>query len=991
MPSQTASSSPPSPEPHTPTAGLFKSLQAEISQDGNALHSNFTILLHADPDDLSPPLARYLGAHHPRSKILAFSASPGSLPPNALSSAVPLTPASLAPVFGDSLPPPAATYQLFPSLANLCPSLLPYECEFHIGQLFLLASSTFLPQSLPDDTYWSYWSSTQQLLENVAKELKPFGVHLDFPPAASSFYSASATPLTRVNAVPSSPPPPPPSFGFHVPTLVNLGASPADRSRIYSAYAKRRSPADDEGGELYFSHDRVSDAAVPVSNLRDMQAEDRLSVHEWFPLLFDALPPSSSMLVAGANLGLLATKLGASSPSSAVVVLRPHAPDYVREHVQMNGILGVSNVFVCTSALPPAARGALSAAGGEAAFTHQIVGADVLAQLLFEAVADDGSMSDCDSRLSSFEVELGRLLRLATKDAYLEVPLRSLSKGLDLLLSGRCAHEVEERYGAELSAEGLGSMLAGALSPFQKQEPVKQGVAVWKGESSVLVRIEMGGGGGGDKDGVSLYSLQWLGVEEQVTKPKLLRAFLDKEEERYMPWRAEIDADMKMEPAEEGEEKKFTFMSIGTNKIGEEAAADFQQATVLSVLRDKDVAAEMTDQIVEGKIWNHAVCTKESVEETSKNLYESPELMRYIYWDGVKVLVDGKHSDFDHFGGVAGSLFTAGLTNFVRLPTPKHVSLAHALFLAHPNPPFKDSLGKAVFAGSAHPTALFENYVDHFLSDATSVSAGNTQIKLQQIKDGGGNGGGDLPLVRVDVVNATRQVHHHYDYKKDGHKRTYLMHIETGGEGEHWHGGMKTKVYLTRDGDDPPHIIPYQTIKSITLIAVLRMGLMDKLKAHAYDEFINMPLFEDMAPWNIVMEGPTYNYIDYDTRDKTYDIYVPHAYQVLTVLMNYRRTVMDFDKCGGKAKTPYGFGFVSDCVGSDYNGACEDPALPVPCATKKGSCQSDFISCLRAIGEEDLGDLEGLADMLGEGGEGGEEGAAEEGGGGLGEHMFGFD
>jgi hypothetical protein len=27
------------------------------------------------------------------------------------------------------------------------------------------------------------------------------------------------------------------------------------------------------------------------------------------------------------------------------------------------------------------------------------------------------------------------------------------------------------------------------------------------------------------------------------------------------------------------------------------------------------------------------------------------------------------------------------------------------------------------------------------------------------------------------------------------------------------------------------------------------MGLMDKLKAHAYDEFINMPLFEDMAPW----------------------------------------------------------------------------------------------------------------------------------------------
>ena len=38
------------------------------------------------------------------------------------------------------------------------------------------------------------------------------------------------------------------------------------------------------------------------------------------------------------------------------------------------------------------------------------------------------------------------------------------------------------------------------------------------------------------------------------------------------------------------------------------------------------------------------------------------------------------------------------------------------------------------------------------------------------------------------------------------------------------------------------------------------------------------------------MEGPTYNYIDYDTRDKTYDIYVPHAYQVLTVRARARRT-----------------------------------------------------------------------------------------------------
>ena len=55
----------------------------------------------------------------------------------------------------------------------------------------------------------------------------------------------------------------------------------------------------------------------------------------------------------------------------------------------------------------------------------------------------------------------------------------------------------------------------------------------------------------------------------------------------------------------------------------------------------------MTSNIVSNEIWNHAVCTKESVEETSKNLYESPELMRYAFWDGMKVLLDGKHSDFE--------------------------------------------------------------------------------------------------------------------------------------------------------------------------------------------------------------------------------------------------------------------------------------------------------------------------------------------------------
>jgi hypothetical protein len=51
-----------------------------------------------------------------------------------------------------------------------------------------------------------------------------------------------------------------------------------------------------------------------------------------------------------------------------------------------------------------------------------------------------------------------------------------------------------------------------------------------------------------------------------------------------------------------------------------------------------------------------------------------------------------------------------------------------------------------------------------------------------------------------------------------------------------------------------------------------------------------------MAPWNIVFVGEGLDYIDYDTREKTYDALVKKAYQTLSVLMNYKRTVADFSK-----------------------------------------------------------------------------------------------
>ena len=54
---------------------------------------------------------------------------------------------------------------------------------------------------------------------------------------------------------------------------------------------------------------------------------------------------------------------------------------------------------------------------------------------------------------------------------------------------------------------------------------------------------------------------------------------------------------------------------------------------------------------------------------------------------------------------------------------------------------------------------------------------------------------------------------------------------------------------------------------------------------------MDMPLYEDMAPWNIFFEAGKLIYIDYDTRNLHFDEAVPMAYQVIEVLMNYKRTV----------------------------------------------------------------------------------------------------
>ena len=132
-------------------------------------------------------------------------------------------------------------------------------------------------------------------------------------------------------------------------------------------------------------------------------------------------------------------------------------------------------------------------------------------------------------------------------------------------------------------------------------------------------------------------------------------------------------------------------------------------------------------------------------------------------------------------------------------------------------------------------------------------------------------------------------------------------------EGTHPNRGTMTTVYITREHDS--WHIPYGQLYGVTLITILRLGLVEKQREYAYHNFVALPLYEDMAPWNIVFQGSRMAYIDYDTKDVTFDDIVPLTYKTLSVLFNYKRTVEDFRKCGPSGHNPYGFQHINACIG----------------------------------------------------------------------------
>ena len=455
--------------------------------------------------------------------------------------------------------------------------------------------------------------------------------------------------------------------------------------------------------------------------------------------------------------------------------------------------------------------------------------------------------------------------------------------------------------------------------------------------------------------------------------------------------------------------------------ISAQVAQRYYNASVVSLERDEKKLKQHVRMIDSLNIENNAVCSKgvDSDSTIFQRIYESPELFRYQLVARGLLESFANTDDMSSWGADLGCLLSSAVTTFLAVPSSRQVSLAMSIFFPQQPQGANEVMGgpyrslSSVFAfGSeaisaeqhsvlsnwedinsimSHPTKKYRGFETLWLLGLTKAHHGSTEISFTPVYHASSS---SIPLlIRCDIVNMTRHVHHHYDYAKDGHSRTYTMRVEVnrsvsaaaiavvgdpsssvvgrhnesdvlittegsrdGGTytlplGMHPNQHQIVSVNLLREKDSFP--IPYTSIYGITLISILRLGIDPTIRDRLFKSFLFLPLYEDMAPWNIVLMGKEMAYIDYDTRDMTFDLDIPKAYQVISVLMNYKRTVEDFKRCGKKANTVYGLAFISDCVGEQQYGtkavSCPSLKFPVPCGD--GTCHSDYISCLRSYSD----------------------------------------
>ena len=200
---------------------------------------------------------------------------------------------------------------------------------------------------------------------------------------------------------------------------------------------------------------------------------------------------------------------------------------------------------------------------------------------------------------------------------------------------------------------------------------------------------------------------------------------------------------------------------------------------------------------------NNVACHAETSSVIDK-LYESPEFVRFQMLAPLRLLAeDGSDSE------TLGKLFSCSMTTFLRVPSPR--LLAAALGAVFPE--------DAALVQEDELALLVEALVEAAL---VPLSSQITATMLAEVQG--------QTLVRVNLLNMTRIAHHHFDYKRDGHSRVYEMRFtsssappppQTSADPEQPY--IPGQVGLIRREDE--HHIPFDELRAVSLIALLRMGL----------------------------------------------------------------------------------------------------------------------------------------------------------------------
>ena len=787
---------------------------------------------------------------------------------------------------------------------------------------------------------------------------------------------------------------------------------------------------------------------LPSVLFAKLASEEMTALRTWWPSLKTALDPLRSMrmgvVLIGSDLGMVAIKAARFAPAATVINWRGDSMDRLSAVIDLSKILASRRVIVGSGTTKISLLRTLAGPGGPVVVA---IGASMIVRWLAATKDDVCDTVALEVRLGA-AIDIGQrvaLVELPRLDAFvagLHELAPACAAALDLayagdeltLLRAALQHVTRRTSHIELSVGGTmisepRVLLAPAEVPlvFRIEFEARSGVSRPNGisvaaaiafdlmhlEKAALLRAHLRLPLDHLDSGILSEAPDLLSTDRlSLTVIEGVPALMVNEGINALlwpiistePWDSprgvevwdELEREMHASPAEH-RGGRFSLLEFGCRdySVALHAASKYPNATVLSIVGVASLFGDALYNIASGrKLQNVLCCAGEPLDDAlAKKFYESPELARFALLQSPSLL-DGLAGDYGElkdgsshldFKKALGRYISSSLTTWLPFPSVKHISLAMLAFF--PETSLVDAQRiTPTFSINEHPVPAFMRLLQETIEYYAIIPLdGETRVSIREAYSLPGRPF-SFPLVRLDIVKMTRKVHHHFDWAKDGHKRTYTMHVDVntslvvpktglllipgswrdpasgGGAiawnsskgdsrltlpvGHHVSEGRVVHVRLTRDHD--AGYIPYGVIHSFTLICALRLGLVKAQTSAIYRDFVKLPLYEDMAPWNIALAAGSVEYIDYDTRGRVYDAYVRESYRVLSVLMNYKRTVSDFGMCGESAHNPYGFGQVSSCVKPrTFDGSCDKSEVPVPC--DDGNCHSDYISCLRAL------------------------------------------